>query len=422
MRPVDFEEFSKRVIRASIDAVAPASLVQRRLTFDSCGLHIEGKNGKTVMDPDAFGKCHVLGAGKGAVSLFRGLDAVLPGRLAGGIIVSLEPHRFCHPRVKFLAGSHPVPGPDAFMAGEAVSRYIDRFVVADDLVFFLLTGGASSLLAKPQPPLEAEDKISVTRLLLASGAEISEINCVRKHLSALKGGGLAQRIAPAKIVSLILSDIIGSPLEDIGSGPGVGDSTTFKDAKNVLLKYCLWDKIPPVVASFLAEGIKGRREDTPRPDNEAFRGNRHFLLGDNETALEAARQCAVESGIPTHILVSGDTGEAREGAERYAAVIRSIMDGTHRLKPPVILLSGGEFTVTVNGGGKGGRNQEFILALLAELKGVTAPFYAFSIGTDGIDGPTDAAGAWCDSLTLNRAEKAGLQANDFLNNNNSYEF
>lgn len=407
-----------KIIHHALEAVDPYRLILEHVKIEGNLLLIRGQ----TVDLGGFDRIHVLGAGKGAVSLFKGLEAVLGGRIAGGIIVSAEAHAFSHPGVRFYPGSHPVPGPLSLAAGEAVNRYIKTGVGEKDLVFFLLTGGASALMVLPHSPLKPADKVEVTRLLLASGAGIDEINCVRKHLSALKGGRLAEKISPTPVISLILSDIIDSPLEDIGSGPSVGDSTTFADARRILEKYELVEKVGKRVLAFLEQGIGGGVRDTPLPGAEKFSQNLHFLLGDNLTALTAARESAESLGIPVHILTSADRGEAVETAKVYAAIVKEIFRSGNPFQPPVLLLSGGELTVTLKGKGSGGRNQEFVLAILDELKGVTRPFYIMSLGTDGIDGPTDAAGAWIDHETMAKVNEQHLDIKSYLRNNNSYEF
>lgn len=402
----------------SLEAVDPFRLMTRRVSIENDFLVTDGQK----IDLRPFERIHVLGAGKGAVSLFNGLEMLLGDRIHGGIIVSIEAHAFSHPRVKFYPGTHPVPGPGSLAAGEAVARYIKSDVGKKDLVIFLLTGGASSLLVLPYPPLRLEDKTNVTRLLLASGAEIDEMNCVRKHLSLLKGGRLAEMISPAAVVSFILSDVIDSPPDAVGSGPSVGDSTSFADAAAVIQKYGLEKAAGAKVMDFLQKGTAGKIADTPLPGAGIFSRNRHFILGDNLTALTAARQAAGSMGIPAYILTSADRGEASEAAKVYAAVVKEIMRSGSPFPAPVLLLSGGEFTVTIKGKGKGGRNQEFILAMLKELKGVTHPFSILSMGTDGIDGPTDAAGAWIDEHTISKANAKKLDIGSFLKENNSYEF
>lgn len=406
------------VIVHALAAVDPYRLVTRRVALEKDSLRID----QQTVDLRPFERVHVLGAGKGAVSLFHGLEAVMGDRIHGGRIVSVETHAFSHSRVRFYPGSHPVPGPLSLAAGEAMARYAKDEVGEKDIVIFLLTGGASALAVLPCPPLRLEDKINVTRLLLASGAGIDEINCVRKHLSLLKGGRLAQMISPAPVVSLILSDIIDSPLEAIGSGPSVGDSTSFADAAAVLHRYRLEEKAGARVMDFLLRGIDGEIADTPFPGAEIFSRNRHFVLGDNLTALTAACEAAEAVGIPAYILTSADRGEASEAAKVYAAVVKEVIRSGSPFPPPVLLLSGGELTVTLKGKGTGGRNQEFILALLEELKGVVHPFHILSIGSDGIDGPTDAAGAWIDHRTMSMVKANNLDIRSFLKDNNSYAF
>ncbi|NIM13909.1 MAG: DUF4147 domain-containing protein, partial [Candidatus Aminicenantes bacterium] len=370
-------------------------------------------------DLDRFDKVHVVGVGKGTPFLFEGLDNVLGSRIDGGVIVSLEDHAFSHDRVKFYAGSHPLPDQRSLDAGKAVTRYIENNVRNRDLVFFLITGGASALMVQPAPGIELEDKIEINKLLLACGAEINEINCVRKHMSALKGGKLARLVYPARLVSLILSDIVGSPLGAIGSGPSIYDSTPVSQAFAVLQKYKLIEKLPPAVRDFFQRASS--------PVDIDLSKNVHFLLGDNRVALEAARSCAQGMGIHAHIITSRDKGEASEAAKIYAAIVKEIIYTKTPFKPPVLLLSGGELTVTLavppgKKTGKGGRNQAFVLHMLKELKEITHPFCLASLGTDGLDGPTDAAGAWIDRETKSKVRQLGLDMDDYLECHDSYHF
>ncbi len=415
-----FPEFIPAAAAHALKAVDPYQLILNHVKVEAEKnlLHIKDK----TFDLKQLDKIHVLGAGKGAAALFKGMETVMADRIHGGVIVSVEDHAFSHAAVTFYPGSHPIPGPQSLAAGQAMMAYIKNNVGAEDLVFFLLTGGASSLLAAPASPLELADKIEITRLLLGSGADIYEINCVRKLLSALKGGRLAKMVSPTRLFSLILSDIIDSPLEDIGSGPSVGDSTSFADAAAVLHKYRLMGKIPLRVRDYLGKGVEKKVADTPSPDAEIFSQNSHFLLADNLTALTAAKESAEASGVPAYIMTSRDCGEASEAAKVYAAVMKEIIRSGNPFPPPVLLLSGGELTVTLKGKGKGGRNQEFVLAMLAQLKNVHHPFYILSMGTDGIDGPTDAAGAWIDHHTMAKVRKQKLDIKTYLNDNNAYEF
>ena len=299
--------------------------------------------------------------------------------------------------------------------------YIDTSIQPGDLVFVLITGGASSLMELPAPGVTIEDIALMNRLLLTSGAGIADINRIRKQLSAIKGGQLAQRIAPAALVTLIISDIVNSPLQHIGSGPTIPDSTTTKDAAALIHKSNLDNQLPQHLRYFFAGASEAKQEIT------AADNHHHFLLADNHTLLEAAEEASLRLDIPAVITSCSEQEDATLHAQATAKTIRSIMAGRHPLEPPILLISGGELTVTLknkHGKGKGGRNQEFILALLNQLSSLPKPFpfFAASIGTDGIDGPTDAAGAWIDEQTPARAKELKLDSESFLQTNDSYNF
>jgi glycerate 2-kinase len=409
----------EKIIPYALEKVDPRRLITDNLRLEKNRLHIKDRR----FDLDRFDKLHVIGAGKGAPFLFEGLDNLLGSRIGGGIIVSLEEHAFVHDRVEFHAGSHPIPDRRSLEAGQAVSRYIETRVGERDLVFFLITGGASAVMVQPVPGIELEDKVEMNRLLLASGAEIEEINCVRKHMSALKGGKLAQLVYPARLISLILSDIVDSPLGAIGSGPSIPDAAPLSGAADVLRKYDLMDKLRPALRDFFRQPDK----ETNASPGKDLTGNVHFLVGDNRAALGAARERAEAMGIRAHILTAGDKGEASEAAKIYAAVVKEIIYNGNPFKPPVLLLSGGELTVTLKPPpgqepGKGGRNQAFALYMLKELQHVAHPFCVVSVGTDGLDGLTDAAGARIDDETIRKVNERGLDMNHYLRNYDSYHF
>lgn len=409
------ETILKKVFRYALERVDPCRLVldNLRLDSDSNCLYINNES----FHLDEYAKIHVIAVGKGAPFLFEGLDRVLGSRISGGVVVSLEEHAFLHPRVAFCAGSHPIPDQKSLDAGRAVFQYIEELVDKDDLVFFLITGGASALMVLPAPGISLEDKMEINRLLLSSGAEINEINCVRKQLSALKGGKLARMVAPASLISLILSDIVDSPLGAIGSGPSIPDTASAAEANSLLANYGLIEKAPPAVRGFLKQSVKDT-EVLPLLEN-----NRHFLLADNRVALEAAQACAQEMGLQAQILTSRDKGEVSEAAKMYAAIIKEIVHTHTPFKPPVLLLGGGELTVTLSDTpGMGGRNQEFVLHMMQELKSLPHPYQVASIGTDGIDGPTDAAGAWIDKKSHQKAKRLHLDPAEYLQNHDSYHF
>ncbi len=405
--------------RQALQAVDPARLLLERVKRDGRRLIID----ETVIELDNYRSLHLIAVGKGAPALTEGLLEVLgPNEIAGGLVVSLTEHQFSDQRVSFLSAAHPVPDRSSLAAGEAVYDYARARVDKSDLVFFLLTGGASALLVKPWPGISLAEKMEMNSLLLASGADINAVNCVRKHISAIKGGRLAELIAPARLISLVVSDIIDSPLEAIGSAPQYGDSTTFTEALAILEKFGLLEKAPPSVLEHLRRGAAGLEPETPRPDSEVFRENRHFIIGDVLVALDKLEQAARSAGREIRILSACDQGEASEAARFYAGMLKEIIRRGRPFKPPVLLAAGGELTVTVRGRGRGGRNQEFILQLLREMAGISQPFQALSLGTDGIDGPTDAAGAWIDEKSLGRSRRLGLDLDAHLAANDSYSF
>ena len=261
----------------------------------------------------------------------------------------------------------------------------------------------------------------MTTLLLRSGATIQEINAVRKHLSHLKGGNMATAAAPATVLTLVLSDVVGNDLAGIGSGPTVPDPTTFHDAMAILHHYDLWDKIPQAIKDHLVQGSRSGSSETPKPNHPAFAKVQNVIVGDVRVALDAAAAQARRLGYHPVILSSSLTGEAREVAKVFGSIIREIVAADRPIKRPAALLAGGETTVTVRGTGAGGRCQEFTLALALEIAGLKK-VTVFACGTDGSDGSTDAAGAVADGATLERAQAMGMQPQRFLDQNDSYTF
>ena len=414
----NFNLTAKKITKNALHAVDPYNLVLNNLKIKDNILLVKDKK----FDLDKFDKIHIIGCGKGATYLYKGLKKIVGQRISSGIIVSIKEHSFKDKKVEFFEGSHPIPDRKSLDSGNAVYNYIKDKINSNDLVFFLITGGASSILIKPFQGINFEDKIKINELLLLCGADIKEINCVRKHISAIKGGRIAELISPAKIITLIVSDIIDSPFEHIGSGPTIGDSTTFSDAYEVLKKYKLEQKIKPEIRDYFLRGINKEIPDTPSPDAEIFLKNYNFLIGDNLIALESAKKEAERLGIKTFILTSRDNGEPLQVAKVYSSMVKKIILSKSSFKSPLLLLCGGELSVYVRGKGKGGRNQEFVLNMLKELKAIKKSFYISSIGTDGIDGPTDAAGAWIDEKTINKVNGLKLNIDSYLKDNDSYSF
>jgi hydroxypyruvate reductase len=290
---------------------------------------------------------------------------------------------------------------------------------ARDLVFVLISGGASALLPAPAPPVTLADKQKTTDLLLKCGADIFQLNAVRKHLSDLKGGQTAALAYPATVVTLILSDVIGDPLDVIGSGPTAPDRTTYGDALRVLSYFNLTRRVPRSVVFRLEQGAAGELPETPKPADAIFENVTNVIVGSNRMALEASAQEARRLGYKPLILSSSMQGESREVARAHCEILREVTATGNPIAAPACLLSGGETTVTVKGTGKGGRNQEFALASAIYLDGVDGAL-VLSAGTDGTDGPTDAAGAIADGYTMKRARDKGLSVSEHLEANDSY--
>jgi glycerate 2-kinase len=358
------------------------------------------------------GRTVVVGAGKAAGAMARAVEQNWPGPLSG-LVVTRYGHGVPCERIEVVEASHPVPD----VAGELAAARILAAVQGlgpDDLVLCLISGGGSALLALAAPGLTLADKQQVNKALLRSGAAIGEMNCVRKHLSAIKGGRLAAAAAPARSVSLLISDVPGDDPSVIGSGPTVADPTSFADARAVFAKYGI---VPsPAVAARLASA-----DETPKPGDPRLARSEVVLIARPQDALEAAAAVARAAGHFPVILGDGLEGEARDGALVHAGIARQIVNHRQPAAAPAVLLSGGETTVTVRGSGRGGRNAEFLLALTVALDG-HPHIYAIAADTDGIDGTEDNAGALAGPDSLARARAAGLDSKAMLANNDGYSF
>ncbi|HID12193.1 MAG TPA: glycerate kinase [Candidatus Latescibacteria bacterium] len=362
----------------------------------------------------------VVGMGKASVPMARAVEEVLAGRIAGGAVVTKYGHGGKLGWIKVHEAGHPIPDEAGIRAaGELLE--IARGAGEEDLVLCLISGGGSALTPLPAEGVTLEEKQRTTELLLCCGARVEEINALRKHLSRIKGGQLAKAAHPARVISLILSDVVGDSLEVIASGPTVPDPTTFGDCVTIARKYDIWRYLPETVRFRLEWGARGEVSETPKPGDPTFSRCENILVGNNRRALDAARSEAERRGYRTLLLTSMLQGEAREVAKFLAAVVREVRASGNPVRPPACLLSGGETTVTVRGKGEGGRNQELALAMVRELTGLEG-VVALSAGTDGTDGPTDAAGAFVDGETLKRAQALGLEPEAYLRENDSYNF
>lgn len=389
------------ILERALVAADPAHLVRANLRARKGGLEIAGKRYETDR-----GRVVIVAAGKAAVPMASAAEEILGRRLSGGLAVTSQETGGVG-RVRVLTARHPVPDE----RGVAAAREVEE-LVGDlgrrDLLLVLLSGGASALLPAPAEGLSLEDKQRTTEVLLRGGATIHEVNAVRKHLSRLKGGGLVKKAAPARVATLVLSDVVGDDLSTIASGPTVPDPTTFADAVSVLESRGLGDQVPRAVRERLQAGTRGRVPETPRPGEALFRRVHTHIVGSNRLSVQAASREARRQGFRPVVLTTSLQGEAREVARVLVAILRECVESGRPAREPVCLLAGGETTVTVVGTGRGGRNQEMAVAAAEELAGFPAPAVVAALGTDGIDGMSDAAGGVVDDQTTARAEGLGL--------------
>jgi glycerate 2-kinase len=392
-------EHAVDIFAAALRASAPGEAVRRHIP--------------AAMEFDRYRKVWVVGAGKASALMAAALENCLGSRIDGGCIAIKDGHGAAVSRIELRECSHPVPDERGVAAARKILQ-IAQAAHSDDLLLCCLSGGASALLPLPADGITLEDKQETTRLLLACGASIHEINAVRKHLSAIKGGQLATAAYPAQVLSLILSDVIGNNLDVIGSGVTAPDSSTYSDAVAVLRKYDILNRVPPAVRARL---LDPKSPETPKCDNPAFERTRNLIVGSSDLALSAAAERAKQLGYNTMVLSSFLEGETRDVARVHAGIAKEIAVFGRPLARPACVISGGETTVTIRGEGKGGRNQEFVLAAAIDIAGMK-DVCVLSGGTDGTDGPTDAAGAIGDGETLSR----GPDAMDYLARNDSYHY
>ena len=404
------------IFTAGLKAVRPGSCVKRWLRFSDGALQV----GPAACKLDQIGKLYLVGAGKASAAMAAAAEALLGDRIADGLVVTKYGHGVTLNRCRLMESGHPIPDENGVRAAQAL---LDLVAGAGprDLILCLVSGGGSALIPAPVQGISLADKQATTRQLLACGAGIHEINTIRKHLSRIKGGRLCRAANGARIVSLIISDVVGDDLDIIASGMTAPDSSTFADCMDILARYALTDKVPEPVRHLLAGGAKGMARETPKPGDPLFDNVHNQIVGSISDALAAAEQKASRLGYRPMILTSMLCGEAREAAKVLCAVAHEIQRSGRPIAPPACLLSGGETTVTLRGDGLGGRNMELALAAGIELAGIDKTLL-LSAGTDGTDGPTDAAGAFADGATVSRAEAMDISAARHLADNNAYRF
>ncbi|MGD2186461.1 MAG: glycerate kinase [Desulfobacterales bacterium] len=409
-------EHALQIFKTGLQAVDPEQAIMHHVTVNDNMLLI----GSRQFNLKDYDRILVVGAGKAAAPMARALEDLLGDRISDGVIVVKDEHDLPLKSIKVREAGHPVPDKRGVRGTEEILSLVEN-AGEHHLIVCLISGGGSALLIAPVGDISLEDKQHATKLLLASGATIHEFNTIRKHLSRAKGGRLAQMAYPASVATLILSDVVGDDLDVIASGPTVPDSSTFQDAEQILKNYGIWDQVTSSVRHHIDKGSSGQIEDTPKSDNPAFQKCSQVLVGTNLQALEAAAKAAEKLGYQPLILSSKVEGEAREVAKFYTAIAKEILGSQNPLKTPACVLCGGETTVTLQGDGRGGRNQEFALAAALAIAGLDN-IVVLSGGTDGTDGPTDAAGAIADGNTLARAREKNLDPKDFLQRNDSYSF
>lgn len=389
------------IFRAAVAAADPEAAVRRHLLR---------------LDLARFRNIYVVGAGKAGASMAAAAERVLGRRITAGLVNVKYGHVAKLRRIELHECGHPIPDQNGVAGAERIAA-IAESAQREDLVVCLISGGASALLPLPASPITLEEKREVTHLLLASGADIHEINATRKHISRIKGGQLARLASPAAVESLLLSDVIGDDPGVIGSGPTAADATTFTAVEAILYKYGLRERVPLSVRDRIEQGVRGEIAETPKPADRLFQRVRNTVVGSNRLALTAAARRARELGFRPLVLSSEIQGEARQIARVHAAIARELVRTGRPVKPPACVISGGETTVTLKGSGVGGRNQEFALAAAIDIAELPETVI-LSAGTDGTDGPTDAAGAIADGATLHRKPDATA----FLENNDSYRY
>ena len=407
---------AKAIFEAGLKAADPIVAVKNHLRRDGNKLLLEGRE----YDISNYEKIYVIGMGKAAGSMAKAIEDIVGDKIAGGIVNVKYGHSVALEKIKINEAGHPVPD-EAGLSGSKKIIELLKTTGEKDLVICLISGGGSALLPVPAGDLTLEDKQLVTKSLLECGANIHEINSIRKQISAVKGGRLAALVYPSTLISLILSDVIGDDLDVIASGPTVPDTHTFHDCRNIVKKYKLDQNAPKRVIEYIEMGCKGEIEDTPKFDSPIFEKTQNAVVGSNIMAVIAAKDIAQDLGYNSLILSTFIHGETEEVAKVHTAIAREIASSENPARKPACIISGGETTVTIEGKGQGGRNQEFILAAAIDLDGLDN-VVVLSGGTDGNDGPTDAAGAIADGTTISRGNELSMNAYAYLCENNSYNY
>ena len=416
MRAIELRKAAIEIFGAAVQAVDPAAAIHRHMKREGTRLTIGGE----VLDLAAVRQIVVVGLGKAGASMAGAVEEILGERIQRGVVVTKYGHVQPMKTIRLHEAGHPVPDEAGIAGAQAILDCV-KGLGPEDLVLVLISGGGSALTPAPVEGISLAEKQALTKALLACGADIREMNMLRKHISRIKGGQLARAAQPAQVRTLILSDIVGDPLDAIASGPTVPDPTTYADALGILDKYRIRQEIPTGILAHLEAGAAGKVSETPKPTDPLFARVKSLMVANNIQALEAAKAEAQRLGLRAMILSSFIEGETRDVARMHAALALEVRASGNPVRPPVCFITGGETTVTLKGKGKGGRNQEFVLAAALDITGLR-DVVVLSAGTDGTDGPTDAAGAIAGGDTVERAVAAGLKPRAALDGNDAYPF
>jgi hydroxypyruvate reductase len=410
------------LFRASLESVNPFEAVRRFVKIDGGQLTVGAEgSAQKAFHLNEYKRIFIVGGGKATAPMAKAMEGILGSRITHGTINVKYGFTEELAFTKIVEGGHPLPDRSGERGTKKILALLEK-ATQEDLIFSLISGGGSALLPQPVEGVTLEEKQAVTKMLLDCGASIDEINAIRKHVSISKGGQMARTAFPATTINLMLSDVVGDRMDVIASGPFVPDQSTFGEAWSILEKYDLLGKIPDSVRRHLNQGLVHAVPETPKGQDPIFSTVHNLVIGSNILALEAAREAALKLGYQPLVLSSMVEGETRDAARVHAAIAKEIIKTGRPLSPPVCIISGGETTVTVRGQGKGGRNQEFGLSAAIDLKGLPKRVVILSGGTDGNDGPTEAAGAIVDPVTLERGADAGLDASAFLADNDAFHY
>ncbi len=404
------------IFESCLQAVDPHKLVRDNLFLDN-EILTAGGNEYRLAD---YSSIYVVGAGKASAAMGKAVESILGERITDGYVIT----KYCHgekcDKIRIREAAHPVPDWAGVEYTQELLQLTEK-ACDTDLVIALISGGGSALLCAPAEGIGLKEKQETTSALLKCGADIVEMNTIRKHLSAVKGGQLARSVFPAEMIVLILSDVVGDPLDSIASGPTAYDSATFDDCLEIIARYNLESRLWKNVMEHLRRGAKDEIPETPKKGNTIFEKVHNRIIGNNRFAVDVAEKKAKELGYNTFVMEDPIVGETSEAAVKHAEFAKKVLRTNQPVNIPACIISGGETTVTIKGDGKGGRNQEFVLAAAMEIEG-DENIVILSGGTDGTDGPTDAAGAICDHRSVSRARELGVEPQECLRNNDSYHF